>query len=541
MEQKESLIRDIDYLKKDIQYIIDKKKAVIGMQQLQSLDDEKKIKLQNLTNLSEDLKRAVRQEKELKQKQVSIQKVSRAVDSLEFGGAKRGNNAMAMEKAKQMKVSRDKARDQYMTYLEYEIKYNNADPADCPGMLFLHESVIKAYDVCPFIKFEVDVNTTDVVRAKRQEWLASQPDGGQVYFQLFDKVVTQCDVNSVHEVLEATKADIDKFIESNLSDSQKEMFDWCKEFIQDYVNSHIKTKRVKEKYKLFIHKLSMLYAETNLNVHKYLGLSYKQDIMINDMRTTTNTSTTTRLLVDMLSGMLTKYKEHLEACEVKMRFVKNTIRHLKNELYLMVTNQKRIAPEPGKASQKGKYFKRWTLLSETERNDRFLSFADYYIERFMVQENILDIEKKSELVCNLSSMLSDFYKEKKLIYRNFKWNMHRGIIEAMPVLKYSKTDSTFFLSDNAGKQTTKSQKRKVSTKSILNKENEKIINEEILYFIVRNCQNTDNEQMSKQEKDQCIDQIKSKLKLKKLMAVDKTQIEEKIETMFKVVKLNNCN
>jgi hypothetical protein len=80
-------------------------------------------------------------------------------------------------------------------------------------------------------------------------------------------------------------------------------------------------------------------------------------------------------------------------------------------------------------------------------------------------------------------------------------------------------------------------KKKVSTRTIITKESEKIINEELLYYILKKSQNN-LDTPSKEDKDAFTERIKIKLKIKKLTANDKLKICEKYDEIFTVIKNN---
>ena len=82
-----------------------------------------------------------------------------------------------------------------------------------------------------------------------------------------------------------------------------------------------------------------------------------------------------------------------------------------------------------------------------------------------------------------------------------------------------------------------SNKKKISSRTIITKESEKIINEEMLYFILKRVQNGAVES-TKEDKEKFAERIKIKLKIKKITVNDKIKIFEKYDEIFDVV-VNN--
>ena len=151
-----------------------------------------------------------------------------------------------------------------------------------------------------------------------------------------------------------------------------------------------------------------------------------------------------------------------------------------------------------------------------------------------------DISEKDNVSMTLSELLKLAYGSKKMVYRDFVWNTTRGIIETVKILNYDK--ELGFVLKYTKQQPQKvdnneptNVKKKVSTRSIITKESEKIINEDLLYFIVKRIQNGT---VSKEDKEAFAERIKMKLKIKKITVNDKMKIFEKYDEIFEVVKNN---
>ena len=80
-------------------------------------------------------------------------------------------------------------------------------------------------------------------------------------------------------------------------------------------------------------------------------------------------------------------------------------------------------------------------------------------------------------------------------------------------------------------------KKKVSSRTIITKDSEKIINEELLFFILTRIKNG-VDTIDQKDKEIFCDTIKIKLKVKKLMLNDKTRIYKKYDEIFEIVKNN---
>jgi hypothetical protein len=234
------------------------------------------------------------------------------------------------------------------------------------------------------------------------------------------------------------------------------------------------------------------------------------------------------------------YKEKIEFINQKNRYIINIMKNLKNELYLYLTKQKSFTNINKKVIvQSGKYYKRWILLTEDEKFERFNSFCNYYVEKFMIQEGILSEYLKQGTVDKLEKMIKDAFISKKMVYRDYVWNANRGVLERIKILRYDRDKNEFFLKfSKVNNQVNNVQnknkiKKKSSTRTIFSKASEKIINEEILCFIVKNgCNDT------KDEREKCLEAIKKKMCIKKVSSEDKGTINKKYDEIYEVIRNN---
>ena len=160
---------------------------------------------------------------------------------------------------------------------------------------------------------------------------------------------------------------------------------------------------------------------------------------------------------------------------------------------------------------------------------------------FLLGKDIIDISQRDDTVNTLSELLKSAYVSKKMIYRDIRWNTTKGIIELVKILQYDK-ELGFVLKYT--KQIMEKRegdnnltKKKLSFRTIITKESEKIINEDLLYFIVDRLRNG-VETSTKEDKEAFAEKIKLKLKIKRLTINDKIKIFEKYDEIFHIVKNN---
>jgi hypothetical protein len=420
-DNKQHLIDQIDTLKTQIQDLIDLKKKTSESDTIKSLETDKKIKIAQVQALNSKLKEIQRKERQEQQKKNELRSISRAVDSLEFGAAKKKNNPLALDTAKKSKQLREDAKQKYLEYLEAEEKYLEKDPVDLPSYIFLHNRIQKEYGVCPYLNIDSE-QTTDEIYNLRLTWLESQSDKGQLFFEMRDDIIHKKELDTLQNKKQEIEQQIDDFIKSHINDSLFDLYTQSEIFIKEFSQTAIKTKRLKERFRQIVHNLSILLAETGIEVQNYLGIKYNQQIDVNlidfnDKKLVSQDKFQRVLLNDQLADYVELYKIIIEKMQLKQKYITNTLKNLKGQLYNFLSNKTKTTPEV--YNQVGKYFKRWITLTQEEQLERFESFCIYYINKLGI-DNL-----------TLNDLVKDAFLTKKMVYRDYTWNATKGIIEKM--------------------------------------------------------------------------------------------------------------
>ena len=570
---KNSLEQRVNILKNDIEYIIKLNKTQISNEERKENVNLKQKKMSELKKLSEDLKSIYKKEKLEQSKRNEILSIQKTMDNLDFRAAKKKNNSEAMDNAKKSKEQRELLRKSYLEAQEIEKKYLEKDSKILPGNLFLHEDIIKKYGLCPFInENEMNENGSEIEK-KRLEWLESKDDKGECYYNLYKDFYENTIINSLLKEKQKIEDSIEDFIKKSLSPSQYELYNDSISFLQEYIKCAIKSKRIKERYKNFINNMSILYMETSFPLHNYISLKYNIHIIINDISKGVKILDKQEKMVKILSieefeKLIDEFDKINKSCEQKSKFNMNIIKNLNSNLYYYLTDNEEflkkfsminiVDKKQNAITQEGKYFKRWILLSNDEKLERFYSFSEYFINKFVS-------ETENNLVEKLYNLLKNDFVEKRIVYRDYKWNVQSGIIENIKILRYDKDKKDFILKYTTPKK--KEASKKVSTKTIITKNIEKIINEELLYFIVKKLKSENNETNNEsnketnnetnneankeanneatenyvKNKEEFFDNIKEKLSVKKINKTDKEIINKTYDNIYEIIKNNKLN
>jgi len=579
---KQHLLQQIDNLKTDIQNLIDNRKNLDKKEDIESYNALKQKHMGQLKSLNDKLKEIVRNERYESQKQNEISMLSKAIDNMEFGGAKKKNNRLAMDKAKQDKQQRDSIKMKYLEYQEAEKKYLQYDSKKYPGSLFLSKNILKSYGLCPYL--DLDLNNLesidkDLLDKNRLSWLQEQSDNGSLFFDLYDDLIDKKNLIELRKTKLQYETDINDLLKQSLTDSQNEYLQKSIVFLEEYVNCMIKTKRIKEQFKIMINNISILFSETNLEIHSYLSIRFNITLVVNIIDSEKKISNFDRLqssiIVENFNNHLEKYKTINESESKKEKYVTNTLNNLKLDLYNYLTDKQNfiknenILSKKSSVTQVGKYFDKWSSLSKEQKLERFESFSIYYIDKHLIETRLLDTSFRDTFANTLYNLLKDAFESKQLFYKNISWNIKKGVIDYVKILQYEDkvfklnvpdrtadkiNDQTDKVNDQTDKvndqkdkvenkindQTDKAVKintKKVSTKQIITKDTEKIINEDLLHFILKRIQSGVNE-ISEQDIETVLERIKIRLRVKKLSTKDTSYISDKYREIFEVVNNN---
>jgi hypothetical protein len=540
----ESLVKTSDSLKKDIQSLIDKSKTRTLSE---SEKKEKSTKLRELESITKNIKDINKQLRIENKKKNEITRLTNTMNTLDYQTAKKKGKT-AIDNANEQRQQRERAKEEYFKLIEFEKDYYQFDPKDFPATLFFHEKITSRTGICPYLNKNNTEEEMVITSEKRKNWL-QENDTLKIYNELYDKLFNTKYIENLTNNEYNIVDKIENIICDILNKEQMKIYENSCEILNEYMKCSIKTKRIKEKYKTFINNLSVLKYETDLDLNKYLSVKYEIPIVINDINESNAINIISKhtdfYYVDLFNKLIEELSKLREEIKTNKKYITNTNKNLQQALLDFLSNGSKNTKQD--FSQTGKFFCRWNSLTQEQKDDRFESFSTMYVIKNMINKNILDLDKKQDMINQLFKLLSDSYNEKTLVYKDISWNVKSGIISSVKSLLFDVDNYKFYLKnkniDNNNVPETVKRKRKKSSRTIISKENENVINEIVLESVLKFIENntntlSDQVNISDDLKIDILNKIKLNLGIKKILVQDKNEIYEKCDEIFQIVKSN---
>lgn len=537
MESQDLLNKRISFLKNKIQEIITNSSSFKDKEQIDMLHIKKQEYMLELENAMKQLKLY----KSENAKNKEIKKVMRTNDSIAYHKIK--NKPNSAELLQEIKINREKAQKEFEEMVNIEKEFYDKEKELCaniPGFLFFHKDIIDSYDICPYIML------TDDVYNNRLNWLNNQKDNGKLYYDLYNKFINKVEHTSFLE----KKSELTKFFcnihEEYLSPANYELLQLTEVYIKDYISLAIKTKKLKDKFKIIINNISNIVIESGFNIDQYLSCHYGLYIPINKDKVSPKRDEL-NIYNDIYNDKIIEYKNLLESIENSEKYLYQMCNNLKQDLYQYIYNQ--IHTKNKSISQDGKYFKKWSKLTDDEKLDRYYSFIEFYIKKYVAEPGLINIDDIEISINCVKKLIDENFN--KIKFKNIKWNIKKGVIEKIYSLKFKEEDKSFYIitqkdHDNTKEEQDKIKAKKISSKkALINKETEKIINEELVIYILYlknnnklNSPNVSKDIKIKLLKQEFLEKIKHKLHVKRITGNDKIEINNKFDEIYSII-INN--
>ncbi len=291
-------------------------------------------------------------------------------------------------------------------------QYNEHDVQDFPGYTFLLSQVVKAYGVCPYLNvYDPDCKT------RRVTWLEEQSDKGAVYFKTV-KDLTDDDL--LHEV-ETKLMNNQELLKSHVVEALANVepttdFDIDHDLLVNSIKMRKEAKSVNKKVKEARAQtnriLDYIMMKCGIDFNRYVqivfgfSLKYKAPIIELDKIDEEFTKLCGQCLCEMSKYSSMKSLREREKSEAMSQLAK-------------------LIEQQFKLSQIGKYFQKWSGLSQEKKEDRIKSYCDWYARQHSFPLSFSD---------DMKTYILDQLQAKNLKASDIKWESKMGIISSINIV-----------------------------------------------------------------------------------------------------------
>jgi hypothetical protein len=459
-----------------------------------------------------------------KKRQKDLYQAESFVNFMEYTQSKKKKDADPQAIKEAIEAKRARAREIYDLKQKIEDIYNEFDSQEIPGYLFFVNDILESYGRCPHVNI-FEHPTTDLssqpilkdireVTSSRKAWLQGQCDQGRAYFQLRDRTQHHTNLKELLEKKESLVSQGMSLIQGILTESQNEIFEQTRLYIDLYTQATVKSKKIKAMFSNVINNCTLLKAETGLDIHHFLTVVCNVQILVN------NASDSLVLHNTTLKNIVDQLNDCVKDIETEGKFLANTRTH---GYYNLV--EEIMYTKHNDMSQLGKYFCKWSELSWEQKCERMESFAKWYIDKYFVQTDIVQRSDYDVFVTKYLDAMKKGIETKIIKYRDLKWNNKSGMLTAVHGVSYNEETQDFDLQDAETQQKKSCSRARTSTKTIVTKANDKVINDTILLGVLRAS-----------DKSQILQTIKEKLRINKMTSSDKEILLSRIDDIASIVQ-----
>lgn len=439
----------------------------------------------------------------------------------------------------------NKRNKDHLRFVNFENEYFSFDSIEYPGYLFLNDEIRKFYGLISdqiLYKMINDPKNTEC----RKEFILKSLDNGKTFInfknRLMDKVILKELINERDLIL----SEFEELFKLILTSEHYGVFKTCETLLLDYHNAKVKTAKIKQKLYLLKKNLELLESGAGISVSKYFSIFWDLPVLA-DLKKSKRCKIE-NIEFDSKIERLYYLKTEI-ICEET--FIKKTGLELKQNLVKFLLNDVNLDLN---YIQEGKYFKRWSLLSDIEKKERIESYCNYFIlnKKYNLQNFMDELKNKNCLITNidpdsiliqdLNSVLQKLLIEKKIKYREIGWEEKKGAINFIRNINITPTiDETkniihlnfdFKESVSTFVNNVTSVKKSKSKSLLLNKKKMEIINEFLLNYII-NRMEYNQEEIAHED---YLIKLKNKLGINRIINADKENIIKSFKEMYIIIK-----
>lgn len=481
-------------------------------------------------------------DRKTKAKEKQIKLAQSFNDGIEYTVSKRKNKDVTSILTN-IKTDREKQNEKHLEFLKIKNEYENSDSKEFPAWIFCENSVLEFYK---FTDEELRKNILPLDKTDyRKLFLENSIDKGLYYFKIRDRLINKSELNMYMQLKDELLEYLFKLFGDLFTETHYNIFKNCKNILDQ-------NKKNRKRMYLVKNNLQILEDETGINISRFFSVNWNlPELYIPIKKSQLKKNKGIDYEFDLRIDKISEYNDKIMQED---KYIYQNLNKIQNHCVSILTGNVQILSY--KQNSDNSYKKKWSELSTEQRLDRIKDYCNHFIinkiylksiknslETIKEQHNIsttLTFENENMLIDKLYNLLSDRYTNNILKYKQIKWNIKQGIIDLIQnvILDIEFKDNDIIIINPNFREGVKSiiKKKISSSKSLTNlKSNIENINEVLIKFIVDSIKKySENDYSALKEKllDNCLEKIKSKLKVNKLTLTDKEFIVNQYNIFF---------
>ncbi len=350
-----------------------------------------------------------------------------------------------------------------------QLQYEAKDNTQIPGWSLLLKDVVKAYGVCPFLNVWDDECNT-----RRATWIASQQDGGEAYRAAFTLMTDEDLVAEMEAQVTFTRHRLEihtrKLVDAiSLADGLN--FDELLENVYKRRDAKSQNKKSKECWARTLECLNTVAREARVDFAKYVYVQTGYHFRYKVPETPDiNAKPMDAAFIEIYDSFI-----QLQTQLHSLRLMRDRERtNAKKQLSTLIVNNFQI-------EQVGRYYRRWTSLSDEQKDERIASYCHWYMRE--QGHSVVAAESMSRYIHEKLAK-----KELKISSSGLDWNGKQGLIVNV-ALAYDRAQATFSLTSETSRTIKKKRPVKKKNEDIFQTEMGRLVqaraNRLMLYEIVK--------------------------------------------------------
>lgn len=321
------------------------------------------------------------------------------------------------------KMNKNLDREKLQARLAELEEFQAQDDAEVPAWTFLLKPVIDEYGICPFLDHRTEKDLRCIVQ-RRMSWLSAQKDQGAVYHATVSGLRDVSELAKKQKGIEDLREEVHRFVQGRLEGCpmphELTLEDVVTNLRQKKENKS-QNKRSKEVFAKTVTAMDFVMMKHGIDLSKFalvhLGYplrSYKAPAVPHEVQCAdfeNLCASHQRLCTDYNSKKIQKERSVADAKE-QLAFLIETEFHV---------------------DQTGKYFKRWSHLTDEKKHERIRSYCEWFMR---------SRENAHQLADAMSAWVITELRRKELRSSDIVWNFRLGYITHINIV-YNETLQSF--------------------------------------------------------------------------------------------------